>query len=420
MQTDVVLGFLLTCAVLVTVIGLTVRVARDLGPRWWIPVLLLKLAMGVAYTWGHEVFMGGGDIFDFMTNARLLLEHSAGDPGARLTLLFGRADAEVTPRIAPAVEAMNFWFHPSPYLMVRWHALLHMVSGGHPVVHSLLAALPGAAGTILLIGAFRHAGMRSPWVALSILLWPSVLFWTSGMHKEGVMLACMGGLASATTAPPSLRWPVRVLAGLVLGVVIIIVRDFLFLAILPGMAVWPLLRTVRWPMVTTVGAYAAAWVATLLLRIPRYGMKGYELLLWKRQQFLDLGSGTTSFDMMAVEQPVAMPVAVAQALFNTLVRPIPTDLTREVIVLAFAENLGLCILVGVAMWRLLIDGVRTRPWGAVAVCMSVTLLVLIGLVVPNAGAIFRYKSLALAFLVPALVQISLRARSNGGFRVGNS
>src|SRR5204863_512129 len=95
---------------------------------------------------------------------------------------------------------MNNWIrqfenniYNDSHTMIRFNAVLRLFSFGHYHVHTVFACFLSTIGLVALFRVFVHTvrGLERGLVA-GIFLWPSMLFWASGVLKESLLIFGLG------------------------------------------------------------------------------------------------------------------------------------------------------------------------------------------------------------------------------------
>ena len=136
--------------------------------------------------------------------------------------------------------------------------------------------------------------------------------------------------------------------------------------------------------------------------VPTFSLSSYE----KYDVLLDYGKTGSAIETPRLEPNFwSILKASPTALVNALFRPFPWNIRSPFMLLSGFENLILALLVMLASLGVYRGKPETGSIFWVAVCFSLTILILTGLVTPVVGAIVRYKVPALPFLVCALLAL---------------
>lgn len=365
-------------------------------------LFVVKTLLAALYLWVYQHYYGGGDTMLYLQDGQIIYDTLYTDPKAFLMLCFGPSDlAEVPNLIATQVEAMGFWHDTGHYMVVRSIALMNLISFGVPMVNYMLMALLSSLGLIFIYKALCLMTTPGRWLQLAVLGIPSVLFWTSGLHKEGLVLFFAG--AFITDGTKLLKGDIKPLwiFGCIVGFgMLFLVRDFVAILMIP--AVLALLLARRIPQYSWA-VFLAVYTITVLLGIyvPLPSSGNYlDLILTKQNQFRALQGGSTELTVQALQaSPISLITNLPGALYRALISPVELIQGSWPQMLSAIETLG---LLGMLLFAILKKNYRTAlkdPYAMTFLFMGISLLLLIGYIVPNIGAIVRYRSIALLFLL---------------------
>ena len=176
----------------------------EVSAGWFGLALVARLAggllLGLTYVspWLGRLD-GGGDTIALQSHANEFSAWAAPDPAGYLRLLLTATDQPNSPLRWYAPFSNSFFF-------VRGLSVLNFLTGGSSWLKGLWLSLVAFAGSWLLA---RELVRLVPGVALGArvgaLAWPSVLFWMSGVSKDALLLAALGGFTAAAlrlTYPP--------------------------------------------------------------------------------------------------------------------------------------------------------------------------------------------------------------------------
>ncbi len=139
------------------------------------------------------------DIYKYFNDGRILFSALNENPWDYLRLITG-IDASAS-HLAVYYEQMSHWYRPweSPLyndnrLMIRFNALAFLFSGGSIWVHNVFINVLSFTGLVGLYRFFLRYSDQSKvsWLLIGVFLFPSLLFWGSGILKEGLLLWSFG------------------------------------------------------------------------------------------------------------------------------------------------------------------------------------------------------------------------------------
>lgn len=382
--------------------------------RWVGGLFVLKVLAGTAlwavYTWVYTERQYA-DVFKYFDDSAVMFDALRHAPEDFLRMLFsvGNDNAYFDERY---YKVMNHWYREyesnlanDAHTIIRFNAVLRLVSFGEFHVHTVCAAFVALTGMVALYRAFVDLlPGRERALAIAVFLLPSVLFWASGVIKESLLFFGLGLLLWAYFELLWGRvrpWGLLLLAGA--GVLLFHLKFYVIASLLPALCMLLLARLSPRTPVALRTAVVLLTFAALGLHLHHLlpGFNVLETIAVKQRDFIGLAQATDpgSFVMPERLQPNAWSFVqqAPHALYVTLLGPLFHG--RGALGLAAAaENLAL-----LAALLLLLR--HRLPWRRVdrdvllAVLVFVVLLALvIGWTTPVMGAVVRYRTPLLPFL----------------------
>jgi hypothetical protein len=242
-------------------------------------------------------------------------------------------------------------------------------------------------------------------VLLATFLIPSFLYWTSGIHKDGLTFMAISlivyhfyfGLQQG-------RFTAKRLWVLFLSLLIILMfRNFMLILLAPALTAWYFAN--RYPHRIIASFFICYTVCAFLFFTLRYISPGLDFpqsVVDKQEAFMQL-QGKSGIEVKKLEpEPLSFLKNSPRALFATTIRPHPGDVKHILSFAAASETsflllLFLCFLV----WRT--NGIRSKQFLWFTVFFSFSFLITVGYTVNFLGAIVRYRSIILPFVVVPIV-----------------
>lgn len=365
------------------------------------------IALWAVYTY-HYTDRMTADIYKYFDDARVLNQMAFSDVGLFLKIFFGIG--EQSTEMSEALNQLNFWNKSYNYgilndnqTIIRFQAVLHFFSFGHYHVHNVIFNFLSFAGLIGLFHFFKKFFRLDSWIlVVSVFLIPSILFWGSGVLKDGLLLFALGMFIYFLYVP---KWSAQRTIFLVLtGLILLVIKSYVLLTILPGVLMIWLVKKVNWKPLAAysilglIGIVAVGFLSYTNI----YDGLGY--LLLKQKDFLNQAalSGTGSvYDIPVLKTRFDVFLNSPVAFLNVLFRPMLWEIKGPLYLFSALENLFLMALIVVAfIYRKQIN--LNNKWSLFNWSFIVLLAVLIGLVTPVLGAVVRYKIPMLPFLYVTL------------------
>ncbi len=385
-----------------------------LGMRTIGAIFVLKIIAGTAlwavYTYAYPD-RGTADIFKFFDDSKVLYDALWTAPGDFMRMLTGVAND------SPYFDeqyygVMNNWVrkyennvYNDSHTMIRFNAVLRLFSFGEYHVHTVFACLVSTTGLVALYRAvhpllFNFERGLMP----AIFLWPSVLFWSSGVLKESLLVFGLGVLLLGFIGawPDRLAWRpvVAIITGLAL---MLVVKFYVLMCLIPGLLSWWWARARPGrPLLQSLVVHALALFAVLISGslVPGYGV--LELLAIKQRDFIGMATGVDSGSLILL--PTLEPDIFSflrnapHALYMSFFSPFEVLDTGSLAWMGAAENVLLLLIPIIALRY-------ARPWPSIDKASLLFLLsfvlllsLLIGWTVPVVGALVRYRVPILPFV----------------------
>jgi len=379
-------------------------------------LFLLKVIAGTAmwavYTWVYTD-RSFADVFKYFDDSAVMFSALADRPVDFLRMLFGIGND------SPYFDeryymVMNHWYreyesnmHNDAHTMIRFNAALRLISFGEFHVHTVFAAFLSLTGMLALYRAFvDFLPGRERMLAIVIFLLPSVLFWGSGVIKESLLFFGLGILV----------WQFLKLLGgeatvigtlLIAGACVLLLhlKVYVLASLAPALAILFLERSAgRVPFLlrTLFVLFAFVYLGLNLHQIIP-GFDVLEILAVKQRDFIGLSEATNagSFVMPERLEPTAWSFLrqAPYALYLTFTGPLVHPGSGAFSVVSALENAAIIILLITFWWFRLPRRSLDHVLLTALIIYVVFLALIIGWTTPVMGALVRYRTPLLPFLL---------------------
>ncbi|MCR9173900.1 MAG: hypothetical protein NXI10_15460 [bacterium] len=199
----------------------------ELNP-WTFPIAFaLKVGMAFCFLFVYTQVLGHGTLSEdagvFMRESRMLYDVFWESPGTYFKFLTGVGETQ--PLIATYLPETTHWDVGAQSLIndnkniLRVHSLIHFISFNSEIIHALVCCFVGLMGVKQLYITIKPmVFIRKEVVFWTLLLLPSVFFWSSSILKEPFMLLGLGLFLRGVFHDDSLRkkWLLGIIGGLLL------------------------------------------------------------------------------------------------------------------------------------------------------------------------------------------------------------
>jgi hypothetical protein len=264
----------------------------------------LKLLAGFAL-WGIYTYYytdrSAADIWKYFDDSAFLHQTLRDDPGTYFRLMLGiGTDTENCLHIRGLMHHWDrsfdsFLFNDS-HTIIRFNTLVRLISGGNYHIHTLVMCMLSFIGLTALykiVQPFLSDWKKLPaWI---IFLFPSVVFWGSGVLKEGLLLFAFGLLIYQ-----SILWACdgkrkRLFAIFVFTALVFVTKFYVLAALFPALLSWIIVvkRNGR-NVFATFGLVLTVFLGTgFLLSIMADKFNPAKIIAVKQNDFLRLAGGGT-------------------------------------------------------------------------------------------------------------------------------
>lgn len=256
----------------------------------------------------------------------------------------------------------------------------------------------------LMTGLFP--GKKWPAVVGCFLL-PSMLFFSSGLHKDAIVFTCMGvGLLTFYTIIEdklTLKRGVTLFFGILM---LWLMRNYVCLVMIPVCLAWIIAEKKRIHPMWLIGSLMIAifvWMLCADIFFPTYSP--IKILVQKQADFLALPPTASALPVQKMDSTLKSVVFYTpKALEHAYLRPFIWDEGGFLMNSAALELFGYQLLF-ILMLFLQHRSPQTNDPGKVwvMVSMSALLILFVGYISPNAGTLVRYRSLYLPLLITPML-----------------
>lgn len=373
--------------------------------------LIASLALVIIYT-RYYTNTAQNDIYRLYYDSDVLCRLLFDDPVSLFRIFFGWGASNT--ENAAIFESMNNWYSQGSFFtgtnrfIIRLHVIYSLFTGGSFFARFIINDFIVFSGLLLLYRFLSsEAGIRRKEIFAAVFLIPSVVFWSSGVFKEGIILT---GMALLLWGSRKIFRHVEILKGLLYllagALLLLLTRPYMLLILLFYLGILQLRqKSCKTPLLKYV---VMTLIAVMVLGLADYAFSGfnpYSLLVEKQHSFIAHAQQENAGSLVYLPElgnsPVSILKTTAVGLYNSLLRPLFFDMNSLLGFVASLENLFVLILIALSVFYFRKDNPQQN---LIFFCLFVAIanMLVIGVTVPVAGAIVRYKITTLPFLLCAL------------------
>lgn len=370
-------------------------------------LLLLKIMAGIFYGWigiyyGQFAYMFDtwGFHYTSLEEYKLLLE----DPGEFFSRVFISAYEQGYQGFFASED--SFWNDLKTNFFVSILSIFNIFSFGNYYINVIFFSYITLAGPIAFYRVLNDVfpGKKIQ-VLLATFVVPSFLYWTSGIHKDGLIFMAISIIVYHFyfgMKKNDWNWK-RITMILLSFLLLLMLRNFLIIILVPALFAWYLSnRYQNRTALIFISTYVLAALLFFTLRYLNQSLDFPQAVVNKQFAFKQL-QGSSTIRMENLEPDVISFIKnTPQAIASTVLRPHPGDV-RHILSLAAASETNFLLLLFLCfmVWRT--NGIRSKQFIWFCIFLSFSILLTIGYTVNFLGAIVRYRSIIIPFLVVPMV-----------------
>jgi hypothetical protein len=374
-------------------------------------LFLLKVMAGIFYGWMGVYYGNMAQMIDTWAYHHMSISEYqllGTDPHAYFTNLFYNSYKDNFGNFFGARN--SYWNDLKGNVFVKLLSVFDILSFGHYYVNVIFYSFLSLFGPIAIYRVMNDIFPRKKMaVLLAVFLIPSFLYWTSGLHKEGLLFLGIsliifhlyfGWKEKRHTLS---RW-----LGILLGFFILLIfRNILAVIMVPAVLAW--LIACRWPkygLAIFASVYMFFGILFFTARYIDSRLNFPQAVVEKQQAFLKLRGNSTIPIRQLEPNAISFLKNTPQAITLSAVRPYPRDV-RHLLSLAASLEINFLLLLFLLFLFFKKNGVLSKNVLYLCVFFSFSVLLAIGFSVNNLGAIVRYRSIVLPLLmIPVIAQIN--------------
>ena len=374
---------------------------------------LAGIGMYFLYTYYYPV-RADADTFKYFDDSRILYEALWTKPADFFKMLFG-IGCENDYFFKTYYVKMYNWYLAydnglvnDSRLIIRLNAVFRIFSFGNYHIHSLLLNFVSFTGLYALMRLFI-AVSGSKWKSfLAAFAVPSVIFWSSGILKEAVLIFAIGFFSwnfyKIVIGEYSHR---RLLTILLFVSILLVVKLYVFAALIIACAGLIAAKFIERSVLAYLVAFGIMMVLVSIVGFINPTYSFIELIVSKQHDFIELSKKVVVRSLIPVQALDhsfwSILKSIPTALLNTFTRPWISDIRGILFIPSVLENILVFLLAFFAIRNK--EKLDPNKKNFVLFCFTFTivLFLIIGLTTPIIGAIVRYKIPALPFLVFGLL-----------------
>lgn len=376
--------------------------------QWWIAIFLFKVLVGILYGYIHSLSYGGGDtMYGFKQGIRIYNQlHNHG------WIIYSKL-VFLPCHFPPYAGIENFatnnslpYGDESYYLIVRLHAITALLSGGFYNVHVVFYNILSFTGVVLLYSAFKNElKEKSFLIVVALILIPSVVFWTSGIHKDGLALLGIGMLFYSISNLNQFSFG-KLIFGIISVILLYIVRSYILIILIPLVLVYLIFKNKEKRLALYYSIGFMAFVITILLLSSITAIAPFSKIAWWQHAFKALPETENTLPLPDLQPNlISFLKVIPHSINHSFFQPLPWMAINKYQFVVGIQDLFLIVLLFLFLGYSIFKKKVIPHLFYLSFGYAISLYVLLGIIVPNLGALSRYKSTGTFFLGLAIISL---------------
>jgi hypothetical protein len=313
-------------------------------------------------------------------------------------------------------DKMNNWYrvyenslYNDNRLIIRVNAALRLFSFGNYHVHSIILNFIAFIGSVGMARFFLYF-VQTKWkVYVAVFFIPSVIFWSSGILKESLLLFAMGLFCYFLYRLVITKNWVNLLFLLFPFLLLMLLKFYVFVAFIPAILGWYFSETTRLKWKAFPLVFGVLSIFAIILGAWDSSHNFIHILVRKQHDFINMSIAfrvNSAIQMDYLDENIfSILKAVPFGIINSLTRPWPLEIKNALFVPAMIENLVLLVLITIVFIQKVKNPIRSSNFILFCFLFTFFLYAIIGISTPILGALVRYKIPAMPFLLIGVLSL---------------
>ncbi|HEX7847926.1 MAG TPA: hypothetical protein VF476_19130 [Chitinophagaceae bacterium] len=370
-------------------------------------LFLLKVMAGIFYGW-IGLYYGGlaqmADTWGFHTSSVNEYHLLQTDPGEYFTNLFHNPYEDGLSKFLTAEG--SYWNDLKGNAFIKILSIFNIFSFGHYYVNIIFYSFITLYGPMAIFKVMSDVfPTKKLSVVLATFMVPSFVYWTSGIHKDGLIFLGIGlVIYHLYFGWKENKYGIKRIAGILVGLLLLLLlRNFLLVIIIPAIVAWLIAN--RWAQ-KGLTVFASLYLLFIILFFTaRYINPQFDFpqaVVNKQQEFIKLEGGSTIPIRQLEPTAISFLKTMPQAFTLSTIRPYPGDV-KHILSLAAATEINALLLLFLLFIFTRSNGLQSKNFIYFCLFFAFSWLLAIGFSVNNLGAIVRYRSVIIPLLVVPMV-----------------
>ena len=294
-------------------------------------------------------------------------------------------------------------------LLIKINAILNIIGLKNYFFNSISFILMAFVGEFLifksLIVKFK---IKNPKILFwSLLLFPSIFLWSSGILKEPLIILSFGLILNSFTVRKRAKW-MNISSFIIASLIIFKVKFYIFICFFPALISYIISEKTKFNALRIIFTVCAI-IAVIIFAMGKMNnsFNPLKILSQKQNDFITLSElfdTGSAFKIIPIEPSITSLIkAIPMGAINGFFRPFPNNINNLLQLFPMIENMLLYLMILYLFFKILFlkikikKDVKNALWNSLF--FIIMLFTLTGVSTPVIGALVRYKVPGLLFLI---------------------
>ena len=294
-------------------------------------------------------------------------------------------------------------------LLIKINAILNIIGLKNYFFNSITFILMAFIGEFLIFKSLTvKFKFKNPKILFwSLLLFPSIFLWSSGILKEPLIILSFGLILNSLTVRRRAKW-IIISSFIIASLIIFKVKFYIFICFFPALISYIISKKTKFKpprIIFTICAIISVTIFTMGKMNNSYNP--LKILSQKQNDFITLSElfdTGSAYKITPIEPSItSLIIAIPMGAINGFFRPFPTNINNLLQLFPLIENMLLYSMVLYLLFKILFlkikinQDVKNVLWNSLF--FIIMLFIITGLSTPVVGALVRYKVPGLIFLI---------------------
>ena len=368
-------------------------------------LLLVKITAGCVLGLMNQYQMHNATDYDLYNNLGIIeYRHLFSDPHLFFTDIFKSNYSQYGEYFG---STGSYWNDLRTNIILKVLGIMDIFSRGNYYINSLFFNTIAFFGHIALFRVFNSLYTRKKLqVIAGCFLLPSMLYFSSGIHKDLIVFTALAVFCYSLYVSLDCGFTLkRILFILFSFFSILLIRNFIAVVLFPFASAWFI--SCRYKIKPAPVFSVMMMVVAVAVCLMHFGPEKYDplrVVVEKQQSFFALGTGSTQYNNDTLAPAIkSFAFAAPRAFTHAYLTPYPGEFENIFLNLLSVEIIAYLVLFCLWMFFPLRQGERANPFIYFCFLFSFAVFLFIGYITPAAGALIRYRSIYLPFILTPIL-----------------